>query len=62
MLIFALGWTVYGQDTPLHLECDDLFISADQTSITAQGSVRAELDNAQLQADELQLNQQSADL
>ena len=46
-----------GQDVPLHLECDDLFISTDRTEIIAQGSVRAQLEDADLQADSLRLTQ-----
>lgn len=51
------GFKGFSQDIPLHLECEDLFISADQTSIVAQGEVRAELDDVVLQADSLQLDQ-----
>lgn len=55
LVVFSLTST--GQDVPLHLECDDLFISTDRTEVIAQGSVRAKLDDADLQADSLYLKQ-----
>jgi hypothetical protein len=56
-LLAAIGLTGTGQDVPLHLECDDLFISTDRTEIIAQGSVHAQLDDADLLADSLYLKQ-----
>ena len=55
--LVLLSFAGQGQDIPLHLECDDLFISTDQTLILAQGNVHAKLDDVLLQADALQLNQ-----
>lgn len=57
LLLGLIGVSSLGQDVPLHLECDDLFISADRSEIIAQGSVYAELEDAELQADSLQLRQ-----
>ncbi|MEE8592484.1 MAG: LptF/LptG family permease [Candidatus Bipolaricaulota bacterium] len=57
LLIGLIGLSGMGQDVPLHLECDDLFISEDRSEIIAQGSVHAELEDAELQADSLYLKQ-----
>jgi len=57
LLIGLSGLSGMGQDVPLHLECDDLFISADRSEIIAKGSVHAELEDAELQADSLYLKQ-----
>ena len=57
LLIGLVNVSGTGQDVPLHLECDDLFISADRTEIIAEGSVHAELESAELQADSLNLQQ-----
>lgn len=57
LLIGLIGLSGMGQDVPLHLECDDLFISADRSEIIAQGSVHAELEDAELRADSLYLKQ-----
>ncbi len=55
LLVMGVGLAGWSQETPLHLECDDLFISADQSEIRAEGAVRAELADALLQADALDL-------
>ena len=57
LLIGIFSTISHGQDVPLHLECDDLFISTDRTEIIAQGSVRAQLEDTDLQADSLYLKQ-----
>jgi len=57
LLLGIIGMSSQGQDVPLHLECDDLFISTDRTEVIAQGSVHAVLDDADLQADSLYLKQ-----
>ncbi|MCK5586240.1 LptF/LptG family permease, partial [Candidatus Bipolaricaulota bacterium] len=57
LLLTVFSLTSMGQDVPLHLECDDLFISTDRTEIIAQGTVRAKLDDADLQADSFYLKQ-----
>lgn len=58
VLVTLFSATAIGQDVPLHLDCDDLFISTDRTEIIAQGSVRAQLEDADLQADSLHLTQE----
>jgi LPS export ABC transporter permease LptF len=55
LVIGCLGTTAIAQDTPVHLECDALVISADRSHIQAQGSVRAELEGSELVADALEL-------
>lgn len=57
LLITAFSLSCLGQEVPLHLECDDLFISTDRTEIIAQGSVHAILDDADLLADSVYLKQ-----
>ena len=57
LLIGLFSLSGMGQDVPLHLECDDLFISADRSEVIAQGSVHAKLEDAELQADSLYLQQ-----
>ena len=57
LLFGVIGISSQGQDVPLHLECDDLFISVDRSEVIAQGSVYAELEDAELQADSLFLKQ-----
>jgi len=57
LLIASISVSSTGQDVPLHLECDDLFISTDRSEVIAQGSVHAELEDAELQADSLTLKQ-----
>jgi len=57
LLLAVFSVAGIGQDVPLHLECDDLFISTDQTEIIAKGAVHAQLDDADLQADSLYLKQ-----
>jgi len=57
LFIGSIGLSSTGQDVPLHLECDELFISADRSEVIAQGSVHAELEDAELQADSLYLKQ-----
>lgn len=60
MLLVMIGSSGLGQEAPLHLTCDDLFISEDSTEIIAQGTVRAELADAALEADSLYLKQDEA--
>ena len=55
VLLVLVGIPGGAQDVPLHLECEDLYVSSDRTQIRAQGTVRAELEDAVLHADELQL-------
>jgi len=55
LAVFSLTST--GQDAPLHLESDDIFISTDRTEVIAQGAVHAKLDDGDLQADSLYLKQ-----
>jgi len=57
MLLGLVSFSGLGQEVPLHLTCDDLFISDDYSEVIAQGSVQAELDDAGLQADSLYLKQ-----
>lgn len=57
LLVGLAGFSSLGQEVPLHLTCDDLFISNDQTEVIAQGSVQAELEDARLDADSLHLKQ-----
>ncbi|MCK5246154.1 LptF/LptG family permease [Candidatus Bipolaricaulota bacterium] len=57
LLLSIFSLPSMGQDVPLHLECDDLFISTDRTEVIAQGSVHAKLDDADLQADSFYLKQ-----
>ena len=61
LLVGIISMSSMGQDVPLHLECDDLFISADRSEIIAQGSVHALLEDAELQADSLYLLQSDDD-
>ena len=60
VLLVIVGLPAIGQDVPLHLECDDLFVSSDRSEIRAEGGVRAELEDAVLHTDTLHL-QRDAD-
>ncbi|MCK5246191.1 LptF/LptG family permease, partial [Candidatus Bipolaricaulota bacterium] len=57
LLIGIVGISGQSQNAPLHLECDDLFISADRSEVIAEGSVHAELEDAELRADSLHMKQ-----
>ncbi len=55
VVVLVVGLPSAGQDVPLHLECDELFVSSDRTEIRAQGAVRTELEDAVLRTDSLHL-------
>jgi len=57
LMVGLMGPSSFGQDAPLHLECDDLFISADRSLVIEQGMVTAELAGSLLHADSLQMRQ-----
>ncbi len=59
LLVCVVGWSAHTQTVPLHMECQDLSISTDRTEVTAEGSVYAELEGAQLRADTLHLQKES---
>jgi len=55
LLIVAVGLAGRGEGLPLHLECDELFISSDRTEIHAEGNVRASFEGSRIEADRLDL-------
>lgn len=61
LLVWLIGLSTAGSDVSLHLECDDLFISADRSEIIAQGAVTAKLEDGALQADFLHLQRDDDD-
>ncbi len=60
LMLAVFSVACLGQEVPLHLQCEDLFISNDRTEIIAQGSVHAVLDDADLRADSVYLKQDDA--
>jgi len=55
ILVLAIGFIARGEGLPLHLECDELFISSDRTEIHAEGNVRASFEESRIEADRLDL-------
>jgi len=55
LLLLAIGFTTGGGGLPLHLECDELFISSDRSEIHAEGGVTASFEGSRLKADRLDL-------
>jgi lipopolysaccharide export system permease protein len=56
IILLAVGIATTGQDVPLHLDCDELFLSTDRTEVHAEGSVSASFAGTRLGADQLNLN------
>lgn len=55
MLIF-LGMTAFGEEPPVSISCDKLFISSDKTHVEATGAVRLAYEKTDLAADRVKLD------
>jgi len=55
VVLLAIGLAAQGEGLPLHIECDELFISSDRTEIHAEGGVTASFEGSTLKADRVDL-------
>jgi len=56
-LLGLTAWSAAGQEIPLVLRAEDLFISSDRSEVRAEGSVEASFEDVALAADVLDLHQ-----
>jgi len=61
LFLLLLAVPIQAQDLPLQLTADEVFLSADRTTLRAQGTVRTSFGDTRLEAEILELRQQDDD-